>query len=99
MAPADAPIATTPRTRVVLAHLKDASGRLRRWLFRLRPEAGRPAGPPEPRERFRNVCISHEAGSGGGKLARMLGGRLGWEVHDEELIAAIALGMKVSVEE
>ena len=49
--------------------------------------------------RFQNICISREAGAGGGTIARMVGKRLGWKVYDEELIEAIAHRMEVPLDE
>jgi cytidylate kinase len=70
-----------------------------RWLFgwgdderELPLSAGSPA-------RFQNICISREAGAGGGAIARMVGQRLGWKVFDHELIEAIAHRMQVSLDE
>jgi len=70
-----------------------------RWLFgwgddeREMPlSAGSPA-------RFQNICISREAGSGGGAIARMVGQRLGWKVFDHELIEAIAHRMEVPLDD
>lgn len=72
---------------------------LSRWL------GGRPSGrdaadgPVEPVARFLNVCVSREAGAGGGTLARLVGTRLGWKVYDHELLEAIAQRMGVPAEE
>ena len=49
--------------------------------------------------RFQNICISREAGAGGGTIARMVGKRLGWKVYDHELIEAIAHRMEVPLDE
>jgi cytidylate kinase len=72
---------------------------LGRWLFRRRSERDEPAGPVVPLARFRNVCISREAGAGGGTIARMVGRRLDWKVYDHELLEAIAQRMEVPTEE
>src|SRR5258708_28160646 len=72
---------------------------LGRWLFRRRAERHEPAGPVVPVARFRNVCISREAGAGGGTIARMVGRRLDWKVYDHELLEAIAQRMEVPAEE
>jgi cytidylate kinase len=72
---------------------------LARWLF------GRGAGQDErevksaPAARFRNVCISREAGAGGGTIARMAGTRLDWKVYDHEILEAIAHRMEVPTDE
>ncbi len=49
--------------------------------------------------RFQNICISREAGAGGGTIARLVGQRLGWKVYDHELLEAIAHRMGVPVDE
>ncbi len=49
--------------------------------------------------RFQNVCVSREAGAGGGAIARIVGRRLGWKVFDHELLEAIAHRMQTTVEE
>jgi cytidylate kinase len=72
---------------------------LAQWLRGRRQAASQAVEPPEPVARFRNVCISREAGAGGGTLARLVGTRLDWKVYDHELIEAIAHGMEVPVEE
>jgi cytidylate kinase len=72
---------------------------LSRWLFRHRAVRKEPAGPVVPVARFRNVCISREAGAGGGTIARMVGGRLDWKVYDHELAEAIAQRMETSPDE
>lgn len=59
----------------------------------------------EPREasvpiaRFRNVCVSREAGAGGGSIARIVGSRLGWKVYDNELLEEISQRMQLPSEE
>jgi cytidylate kinase len=55
--------------------------------------------PALPVARFQNICISREAGAGGGALARMVGKRLGWKVYDEELIEAIAHRMQLPLDD
>src|SRR3954466_14803373 len=70
-----------------------------RWLLRRRRERGESAGPPVPVARFRNVCISREAGAGGGTIGRMVGRRLDWKVYDHEILEAIAHRMELSVDE
>src|SRR4051794_35267465 len=72
---------------------------LGRWLLRRRSRRGEPAVPVVPVARFRNVCISREAGAGGGTIARMVGTRLDWKVYDHELLEAIAQRMEVSTDE
>jgi cytidylate kinase len=72
---------------------------LGRWLFHRRAVRKEPAGPVIPAARFRNVCISREAGAGGGTIARMAGRRLNWKVYDHELVEAIAQRMEVTPDE
>lgn len=69
-----------------------------RWLLGWRPGPKEPAVPTAPVARFRNVCISREAGAGGGTIARMVGTRLDWKVFDHELLEAIAHRMEVSTD-
>jgi cytidylate kinase len=70
-----------------------------RWLFGRGEEDHTPAAVAGPAARFQNICISREAGAGGGAIARMVGERLGWKVYDHELIEAIAHRMNVSLDE
>ena len=70
-----------------------------RWLLGRRAGLGRPPVEVEPRDRFRTICISREAGAGGGTIARHVGRRLGWKVYDHEILEAIAHGMQVPTEE
>lgn len=72
---------------------------LARWLPWSRARVAVPKEPQEPVARFRNVCISHEAGAGGGTVACLVGQHLNWKVYDHELLEAIAAGMKVPIEE
>ncbi len=51
--------------------------------------AGEPMGgtrryPRRRSPRFRNVCISREAGAGGGTIARLAGASWSWKVYDHE---------------
>jgi cytidylate kinase len=70
-----------------------------RWLQHRRAPGLEAIGPKGPVARFRNVCISREAGAGGGTIARLVGTRLNWKVYDHELLEAIAQGMQVPTEE
>jgi cytidylate kinase len=70
-----------------------------RWLFGLGEEREQPTASPIPVARFQSICISREAGAGGGALARIVGERLGWKVYDEELIEAIAHRMGLPIDE
>jgi cytidylate kinase len=83
------------------------SGRLRivwpeflnRWFFGAgedRDDRGARRGPVA---RFLNLCISREAGAGGGAIARAVGQSLGWKVFDDELLEAIAHRMELPVED
>lgn len=47
---------------------------------------------------FNVVTISREYGSGGGTLAQMLAGRLGWKLVNESLLAEVAKRAKVDPE-
>jgi cytidylate kinase len=69
------------------------------WFFGPRPDPGQPAGRQAPAVRFRNLCISREAGAGGGAIARIVGARLNWKVYNRELIEAIAHRMELPIEE
>jgi cytidylate kinase len=75
------------------------TGTLARWLFGSRAASTAAAESAEPIPRFRNICISREAGAGGGTIARMVGTRLHWKVYDHELLEAIAHGMEIHVDE
>src|SRR5205823_6542575 len=70
-----------------------------RWLFGRDEEDHAPAAAVGPVARFQNICISREAGAGGGAIARLVGQRLGWKVYDNELIEAIAHRMGVPLDE
>ena len=70
-----------------------------RWLLGRRGGLGRTPVDVGPRDRFRTICISREAGAGGGTIARLVGRRLGWRVYDHEILEAIAHGMQVPTEE
>jgi cytidylate kinase len=70
-----------------------------RWLFGRVEEDHAPEATAMPVARFQNICISREAGAGGGAVARIVGQRLGWKVYDNELIEAIAHRMCVPLDE
>ena len=70
-----------------------------RWLFGRGDEERTPGAESGSVARFQNICISREAGAGGGTIARMVGKKLGWKVYNEELIEAIAHRMEVSLDE
>lgn len=74
-------------------------GSFARWLFgwggdRRDDRAARAATP-----RFRNICISREAGAGGGTIGRIVARRLGWKVYDHEILESIAQRMELSADE
>ena len=74
-------------------------GLVARWLFGGRADHEAALAPSAPVARFRNICISREAGAGGGTLAKMVGKRLDWKVYDHELLEAIAHRMERPLEE
>src|SRR4051794_41943966 len=49
-----------------------------RWLFGRDPSRHAAEVPGSALARFRNVCISREAGAGAGSIARLVGTRLSW---------------------
>ena len=69
------------------------------WLFGRQRSAPASDQPAVPQARFRNLCISREAGAGAGLVGRMVGARLDWKVFDEELIEAIATRMELTTDE
>ena len=95
MAGASGPLLEPPETRGPWAW----PGVLARWLFRAGLDSGRGSAHAEPVSRFRTVCVSREAGAGGGAIARLVGTRLNWKVYDHELLEAIAQGMEVPADE
>ncbi len=70
-----------------------------RWLFRRGRVVVSAKTPSTPQARFRNLCISREAGSGAGTIGRLVGARLDWKVFDDELITAIASRMELAIDE
>jgi cytidylate kinase len=70
-----------------------------RWLFGLGQEQEQPALAPSLIARFQNICVSREAGSGAGALARLVGQHLRWKVYDEELVEAIAHRMALPIDD
>ena len=94
----------TPETEIgrgFLARLdpRGWTAEVARWLGgKLGPGVvRRPSGPAT--DRFRNICISREAGAAAGTIARAVGRKLGWRVYDGELLEAIAHRMEVTVDE
>jgi cytidylate kinase len=69
-----------------------AEHQMQRWLLAKQgpdsaspaPSAGRPAGIGP------FLTISREAGAGGGRIARLVGEAIGWEVLDRELLECLA---------
>jgi cytidylate kinase len=57
------------------------------------------AEPIEIAPRFRNLCISREAGAGGGLIGRLVATRLDWKLYNHEILEAIAHRMEVTSEE
>src|SRR4051794_27307129 len=74
-------------------------GLLARWLRGKSAGGPESEGVPEPIPQYRNICISREAGAGGGTIARRVGTRLNWKVYDHELVEAIAHRMELPTEE
>ncbi len=70
-----------------------------RWLFGWGDDDREPLTSSGSSARFQNICISREAGAGGGAIARMLGQRLGWKVFDHELLEAIAHRMELPIDD
>ncbi len=72
---------------------------LSRWIFgRGRTTVAQDVASAA-RVRFRNLCISREAGAGAGAIGRLVGSRLGWQVFDHELVESIAGRMALAVDE
>lgn len=70
-----------------------------RWLFGKATGRDKPRETTEPVARFRNICVSREAGAGAGAIARMVGTRLDWKVYDHEILEAIAQRMEMPPDE
>jgi len=70
-----------------------------RWLFGRKRLVATSDALPTPQARFRNLCVSREAGSGAGTIGRMVGTRLDWKVFDHELLEAIAGRMELGTDE
>lgn len=93
--PESAPTPDAPTT----AGPRGWPGAVSRWLFGRGLKPNDAAGSSEPVARFRNVCISREAGAGAGTIGRMAGTLLDWKVFDHELIEAIAARMELATDE
>ncbi len=74
-------------------------GAVARWLFGATSRRAEARGSTVPVARFRNICISREAGAGAGTIARLVGTRLDWKVYDHEVVEAIAQRMEVPTDE
>lgn len=74
-------------------------GALARWFWAREALRKSKGERTEPINRFRNICISREAGAGGGTIGRLVAARLGWKVFDQEIIDAIAKGMGITADE
>ncbi|MBV8311407.1 MAG: cytidylate kinase-like family protein [Planctomycetaceae bacterium] len=79
--------------------LRDWPRSVVRWLLGQSEEDRQPQDTVRTVARFQNICISREAGAGGGTIARLVGQRLGWKVYDHELLEAIAHRMGLPVDE
>lgn len=73
--------------------------RVARWLFGRGAGTERIHGVAIPATRFRNICVSREAGAGAGSIARLIGTRLNWKVYDHEILEAIAHRMEMPTDE
>lgn len=74
-------------------------GLVARWFFGQGTGQEESAGTAEPVARFRNICISREAGAGAGSIARLVGTRLNWKVYDHEILEVIASRMEMPTDE
>ena len=74
-------------------------GAVARWFFGRAARREEARGATIPVARFRNVCISREAGAGAGTIARLVGTRLDWKVYDHEILEAIAQRMDMPTDE
>lgn len=70
-----------------------------RWLLGRRGTRGTAAETATVVPRFRNLCISREAGAGGGLIGRLVATRLDWKLYNHEILEAIAHRMEVTSEE
>jgi cytidylate kinase len=93
------PTSTPPSRAWNLAGIRRWPALVGQWLSRRRADRREPAGLVVPVARFRDICISREAGAGGGTIARKVGTRLDWKVYDHELLEAIASRMELSADE
>ncbi len=71
---------------------------LSRWFGR-KVEDAKSDTPLVAKARFRNLCVSREAGAGAGTIGRMVGTRLNWKVFDHELLETIAGRMELATDE
>ncbi len=77
------------------------SSTLMRWLFGVNDpdELLHGKGEQGPAIRFRNVCLSREAGAGGSTVGRLLADKLHWSCFDDNLVQTIANRMEIGLEE
>jgi cytidylate kinase len=57
------------------------------------------AGEKSDDSAMRAITVSREYGSGGGEIARRLAARLGWQLVDHEMVAAVARELGLSEDE
>jgi cytidylate kinase len=79
--------------------LRALPGVVARWLFGRASGRDSPQRPTVPVPRFRNICVSREAGAGAGSISRLVGTRLDWKVYDHEILEAIAQRMEMPTDE
>ena len=72
---------------------------LSRWFSGWQGRSAAVQAPLPPRARFRNLCISREAGAGAGLIGRAVGAQLDWQVFDQELVETIAGRMELAIDE
>jgi len=72
---------------------------LARWFSGRKGMVAATKEPLPPQARFRNLCISREAGAGAGMVGRTVGARLDWKVFDHELVETIAGRMELATDE
>ena len=86
-------------SRTEFAGLRAWPAAVARWFFGGRSREDEPKSPQVPVARFRNVCVSREAGAGAGSISRMVATRLNWKVFDHEILEAIAQRMEMPTDE
>jgi cytidylate kinase len=91
--------AQPPRDTSELGGLTAWPRALARWFLGGKAGRAEPKAPRVPVARFRNICVSREAGAGAGSIARLVGTRLDWKVYDHEVLEAIAQRMEMPTDE